>query len=117
MGIVRFTPAVLAENLDLVLPRSWKGENFVGWSGGQSTVATDGSAAGGSAASSGRNLPPKAGWIARFWREMPLLEVPSVPGLGEWPLLPITTGELVKCSLLPQVGSQTDSLANNSYML
>ncbi|CAM9871897.1 unnamed protein product, partial [Laminaria digitata] len=89
MGISRFTPAFLAANLDLVLPRGWKGEKFVGiggWGGG-----------------GGGNVPPKAAWLALFWSEVSLLDVATIEGLGQWPLVPITTGELVSCSMLQQV--------------
>lgn len=94
MGIVRFSPALLADNLDQVLPRGWKGEKFVGWGGGT---------AGGPGGPGGESRGPKAAWLALFWSEVSLLDVASVPGLGQWPLVPITTGELVSCSLLQQV--------------
>lgn len=89
MGIVRFTPALLADNLDQVLPRGWRGEKFVGWGGGSSAAGSGG---------------PSATWLSLFWNEVSLLDVASVPGLGQWPLVPITTGELVSCSMLQQVG-------------
>lgn len=94
MGIVRFSPALLADNLDKVLPRGWRGEKFVGWGGGT---------AGGEGGVGGDSRGPKAAWLALFWSEVSLLDVASVPGLGHWPLVPITTGELVSCSLLQQV--------------
>lgn len=94
MGIIRCTPAVLADNLDLVLPRGWKSEEFVDWRGGQSASP---------AAGGGGNFPPKAGWIVAFWGEVSLLEAATIPSLGRWPLLPITTGELVSCSMLQRV--------------
>ncbi|CAN0181896.1 unnamed protein product, partial [Hapterophycus canaliculatus] len=63
-----------------VLPRGWRGTNFVGWQGGSASGAAGG---------------PGATWLALFWSEVSLLDVASVPGLGQWPLIPITTGELV----------------------
>lgn len=98
MGIVRFSPALLADNLDQVLPRGWKGEKFVGWGGG-----TAGNPGGGGGGAGGESRGPKAAWLALFWSEVSLLDVASVPGLAQWPLVPITTGELVSCSLLQQV--------------
>lgn len=92
MGIVRFTPALLADNLDQVLPRGWRGANFVGWEGGSAAGAEGG---------------PGATWLALFWSEVSLLDVASVPGLGQWPLIPITTGELISCSMLQQVAGST----------
>lgn len=104
MGIVRCTPAVLAESLDLVLPRGWKDEKFVDWRGGQSArPAAAGNDSSSASGGSGGNLPPKAGWVVAFWGEVSLLEAATIPSLGRWPLLPITTGELVSCSMLQQV--------------
>lgn len=107
MGIVRFSSRLLAENLNLVLPRGWRGENFVGWNGGHPTPSS--STRGGSGMGSGGNAPPKASWLARFWSEVSLLEASTVPGLEEWPLLPITTGELVSCRLFQQVKRVQDT--------
>lgn len=90
----RFTTSLLAENLHLVLPRSWKGEKFVCWQGGQSRAN--------SGNNNGGNDVPRAGWLALFWTEISLLDIHSTPGLEQWPLLPITTGELVSCSMLQQ---------------
>lgn len=112
MGIARFTPAILADNLDLVLPRSWKGEKFVGWRGGQAAPPADGSLPVGGGSGGGGNMPPKAGWVALFWSEVSLLEAATVPALGEWPLLPVTTGELVSCSMLQQVVRACPSMLN-----
>ncbi|CAN0554932.1 unnamed protein product, partial [Ectocarpus sp. 12 AP-2014] len=97
MGIVRFSPALLAENLDQVLPRTWRGEKFVGWGGGSAAAQSGG---------------PKASWLALFWTEVSLLDVASVPGLESWPLVPITTGELVSCSMLQQVVRACPSMLN-----
>lgn len=112
MGIVRCTPAIIADNLDMVLPRGWKDEKFVGWRGGQAVppaaAAADNSGnppgrAGGAGAGAGGNVPPKASWMALFWSEVSLLEAARITSLRRWPLLPITTGELVSCSILQQV--------------
>lgn len=104
MGISRFTPAFLVANLDLVLPRGWKGERFVGWNGGaQHPPSPAEFGAGGWVGGGSGNVPPKAAWLALFWSEVSLLDVATVEGLGQWPLVPITTGELVSCSMLQQV--------------
>lgn len=107
MGIERFSPALIADNLHLVLPRNWRGEKFAGWQGGKSTPPTATASGNGppsaTAAGRGANAPPKAAWVASFWREVSLLEVATIPGLEHWPLIPITTGELVSCSMLQQV--------------
>ena len=53
LGLRRFTPAVLAANLHLVLPKHWKGVALVqGYAGG-----------------GGAGLPPKS-WVVDFWRFM-----------------------------------------------
>ncbi|CAN0280307.1 unnamed protein product, partial [Scytosiphon promiscuus] len=101
MGIVRFTPALLADNLDQVLPRGWRGAKFIGWEGGSAAGAAGG---------------PGATWLARFWSEVSLLDVASVPGLAQWPLIPITTGELVSCSMLQQIVRACPSMLNKVKM-
>lgn len=113
MGISRFTPALLAANLDQVLPRGWKGERFVGWKGGaQHSPAQAEFGAGGWVGGGSGNVPPKAAWLALFWSEVSLLDVATIEGLGQWPLVPITTGELVSCSMLQQVtGREGTTLA------
>ena len=106
--MVRFTPSILADNLHLVLPRAWKGEKFVDWRGGQPQAASgaqpqaaSGAHHGNSSSTIGNDVP-RAGWLALFWTEVSLLDVAAVQGLDQWPLLPITTGELASCSILQQ---------------
>lgn len=101
MGVERFTPSLLAENLHLVLPRSWKGEKFVCWRGGQSQA---------NSGNNGGNDVPRAGWLALFWTEVSLLGIHNTPGLEQWPLLPITTGELVSCSMLQQARKRLEGV-------
>lgn len=99
MSIVRLTPAGLAQSLHLVLPRSWKGKEFVDWRGGRPLPAESGDIGEGRC----RIAPPKAWWLALFWSEMSMLDADTAAALKQWPLLPVTTGELVSCSMLQQV--------------
>ncbi|CAN0364519.1 unnamed protein product [Discosporangium mesarthrocarpum] len=94
MGIRRFSKEILAESLHLVLPRGWRNETFVQWD------QAPGNSRGGSG---GGGTPPTPLWLAAFWREISFSDVSGLPALAKWPLLPITTGELVSCSFLPQV--------------
>ena len=76
----------------------------MGWKGGaqHSSLPAEVGAGGWGGGGSG-NVPPKAAWLALFWSEVSLLDVATIEGLRQWPLVPITTGELVSCSMLQQV--------------
>jgi hypothetical protein len=84
MGLKRFSAAVLAANLHLLLPRHWKGS----W-----TVQ-------GYAGDVGQRGLPEPQWLRAFWA---LIGPDNIHLVNQWPLVPLTTGELVSAASLPRV--------------
>merc|ERR1712232_1023162 len=58
------------------LPRSWKGKDF---------------------APNNQDSFSKL-WLCQFWREVSIWDDQSLRLFGPWPLIPLTTGELVSCA-------------------
>jgi hypothetical protein len=77
VGLDRFGPLVLSENLKYVLPPQWEGKDFVKWDPASET--------------------PSKLWIYQFWREVRIYDVDSLHLFRRWPLIPTTTGDLASC--------------------
>jgi hypothetical protein len=87
LSLTSFSPAVLASQLHTVLPRHWKGQPVV---------------AAYSTGSAGQGLPSVA-WLRGVWAFLGDSGVAGAggagaQGLGVWPLVPLTTGELAAFS-------------------
>jgi hypothetical protein len=87
LSLTSFSPAVLASQLHTVLPRHWKGQPAV---------------AAYSAGAAGQGLPSVA-WLRGVWAFLGESGVAAAggagaQGLGVWPLVPLTTGELAAFS-------------------
>ena len=82
MGLRRFSPAVLAAHMHMVLPRHWKGASTVGG------YARD--AAG---------LPPPS-WFRSFWA---FVGADNMHLFNQWPVIPLSTGELAAAASLQTV--------------
>jgi sacsin len=97
MGITRLSTKEVAAAACEALPRAWKRAKFVAW--------TDGgpSGAGSSNRAGDTPPPPSPEWIAQIWRQIPLSDEGALSVLREWPLLPLSTGELASCSLLGNI--------------
>ncbi|KAG5176706.1 hypothetical protein JKP88DRAFT_265343 [Tribonema minus] len=117
VGIVKLTPRRLAAMACEMLPQEWKGKKFVQWRTDVTTEYLDETTqheeAGGGAAPAAPAAvagpqpfvggPVSQEWVAAFWREVPMSDAALVAALHEWPLVPITTGELASCSLAPSI--------------
>jgi hypothetical protein len=79
MGLRRFSPAVLAAHMHMVLPRHWKGAPTV-------SGYARGDAAG---------LPPPS-WFRSFWA---FVGGDYMHLFSQWPVVPLTTGELAAQAL------------------
>ena len=111
LGVVKFSPAILAAHVHHVLPPAWKCENFVVWrqggGGGEERKSGVGGGPGGRGAGGGGALSvnegPSAEWMKLFWSEVSISDPASVNLFHAWPLIPIRSGELVSCSLASSV--------------
>ena len=78
LGLERFGPKTLAQNISKVLPSSWEGKDFVQWNPDTQSV-------------------PSKLWIYQFWKEVSFSNHDQVQLFRRWPLIPTTTGELASC--------------------
>ncbi len=83
-----FSPTMLKEHLETQFPAQWKGCSVVSWTG----------EAGVPGPSSEGGVPSPL-WIFNFWKEVSYAGSAAADLFRGWPLIPISTNELLSCSL------------------
>ncbi len=81
LGVVEFSPSVLAAHISKALPLRWRNELIVAWEPG-----VDGA--------------PSWTWMKTFWSIVDVNDVAAVRLFDAWPLVPLKGSELMSCSLL-----------------
>jgi hypothetical protein len=89
-----FSPAMLLSHVETSFPPNWKGRSVIAWSGEEMTSSSSKS---GSSVLSGSPSPL---WIFNFWQEINFAQISAADKIfSNWPLIPISSNELLSCSL------------------
>jgi hypothetical protein len=83
-----FSPSMLKEHIETQFPSQWKGCSVVSWTG-EARVPSP----------SGDGGVPSPLWIFNFWKEISYAGSVAADLFRGWPLIPISTNELLSCSL------------------
>ena len=90
LSITSFGPKIIAEQIETVLPDTWKGKDFVPW------YPIDGT-------SNSKTSGPSQLWLYNFWKEINIWDSDVMQQFSKWPLIPTQSGELASCGNLKYI--------------
>ncbi|CAM9618016.1 unnamed protein product, partial [Phaeothamnion confervicola] len=105
LNIVRFGARAVALGVAETLPRSWRGASIVPWRSPSEMLP-------GSATAEPTMAP--AAWLAALWQEVAALDTGVMEALKSWPLVPLTTGELMSCGKWGETVRMCPSMADTA---